>query len=140
MREVNRHRVPSRVRGPLHRGRSADGLVLQSLVDLVLGHPAIPLPGAHSLSPGDEQRPNHLRNIDHALKAAPGVVRTVKIVLDLEIVQTRKEGGNLKVQVTQSHDRNPVVEVEADHQAKTNVVANLLSPTENASGSCTEIE
>lgn len=138
MREVIRHQVPSLVRGLSRRGRSADGLVLQNLVDLVPGHLAIPHPGAHSLSLGAEQRQNLPRIIDHVLRAAPGDVRSAKVVRGLEIVLTRKEGGNLKVQVTQSHDLNP--EVEVDRRAKTNVVANSLSRTGNASGNCTEIE
>lgn len=138
MREVNRHRVPSRVRGPSRRDRSAGGLVPQSLVDPVPDHPAAPLPGARSLSPGAEQSQNLPQIIDHVLRAAPGVVRSVKVARDLEIDLTRKEGGNLKVQVTQSHDPN--LEVEVDRRAKTNVVANSLSPTGNDSGSCTEIE
>lgn len=140
MREVNRRQVLSRVRGPSRRGRSAEGLVLQSPADLVPDHPATPLPGARSLSPGAEQSQNLPQIIDHVLKAAPGVVRSAKVVRDLEIDLTQKEGGNVKAQVIQSHDPSLIVEVEVARRAKTNVVASSLSPTGNVSGSCTEIE
>lgn len=137
MREVNR-RAPSPGHVPPRRGRSADGLVVQSPADLVPDHPAIPLPGGRSLSPDAEQSQNLPQIIDHVLRAAPGVVRSVKAVRDLESDLTRREGGNLKV--TLSHDPNQIVEVEVDLRAKTNVVANLLSLIGNAFGSYTETE
>lgn len=96
MREINRLRVLSRVRGPSHRGRSADGLVLQSLADLVPGHPAVLLPGARSLNLGDERSQKLPLTVDHVLRAVPGAARSAKVVQDLEIDLTLKEGGNLK--------------------------------------------
>lgn len=140
MRGVNRRRVLSRVHVQSRRGRSAEGLVLQSPADLVPGRPAVPLPGARSPSPDAEQSQNLPQILDHVLRVAPGVVRSAKAVRDLEIDLTRREGGNLKVPVTRNHDLNLIVEAEVGRRAKTNVVANSLSPTGNASGSCTEIE
>lgn len=140
MREVNRRRALSPVRGPSRRGRSADVRVLQNPSDQVLGHPAGHLLDARSLSPDAEQSQNLPQIIDHVLRAAPVVVRSVKVVRDLEIDLSRKVGGNLKAQVTQNHDPNPTVEVEVDRRVKTSVAANSLSPTGNASGSCTETE
>lgn len=120
IREVNRRRAPSRVRGPPHRGRSADGLVLLS-PGLVPDHLAALL-GARSLSPGDELSKNLLPIADHVLKAVPGAARSVKVARGLEIDLVRKEGENLKV--TQNRDLNLVVVVV--RRVKMNVVVNSL--------------